>query len=76
MELRREGESVGELLAAFELVLNEGETKASFPKGELGEYGQIVVPKDIAPQTELHTIEVCSTGISCSRKAIAIKVPV
>lgn len=57
LELRREGESVGELLAAFELVLNEGEGKTTF-QGKLGEYDQIEVPEGIAPKTKLHTIEV------------------
>ena len=58
LELKREGESAGELLAAFELVLNEGEMKVSFPMDERGEYNQIVVPEGIAPHMEEYTVEV------------------
>ena len=58
LELRRQGEHVGDLLAAFELVLDEGVTKAMFDKSITGEHKQIVVPAHIAPKTELHRIEV------------------
>ena len=69
LELWREGENVGEVLAAFELVLIEGEGKPIFPKDKKGEHGQLVVPGKVAPHMELYTVEVSyrnSTIFRCS----------
>lgn len=55
LELSREGQSVGEILAGFELALpDEGGVTGHDP-----EHFEIDIPQDIAPSMETYTLEVC-----------------
>ena len=65
LEVWRQGEHVGDILAAFELFLMDGvERKEQTKDLDMGEDKHFVIPKSIAPIAEDFTVEVgCVVGM-------------
>lgn len=61
LPIKRLGEPAGEILAAFELVLDEEKRRAKF-RAPMGERGEYQIPTVIAPHMKQHTIEVTGLG--------------